>query len=167
MQKVSCHIALFRNNNQEILLTLRSDFPIWVLPAGQAKANETIEDVVIREVLEETGLNIRPNKTVAIYESPDKQIKKVLLRGDILSGEMSLSNETRDIKWFDVNKLPFSMLRFEAMRIKDALSDNKEVLQKEFKINMAEELGYFSKSPFTFLNVLISYTFSRLHKLLS
>lgn len=167
MQKVSCHIALFRNNNQEILLTLRRDFPIWVLPGGQAKANETIEDVVIREVLEETGLNIKPSKTIAFYESPDKKIKKVLLKGDILSGEMTLSNETKDIKWFDVNKLPFSMLRFEAMRIKDALSDIEEVLQKEFKINIAEELRYFSKKPFTFLNVLISYSFSKLRNLLS
>ena len=166
MEKVSCHIALFRKNNQEILLTLRRDFPIWVLPGGQAKANETIKDVVIREVLEETGLNIRPNKAIAFYESPDKKIRKVLFTGEILSGTMSLSNETKDIKWFDINTLPFSMLRFETIRIKDALNDNKKVLQKEFKINIAEELEHFSKKPFTFMTVLISYTFSKLRKLL-
>ena len=59
MPKTSCHVALFRNNKQEILLTLRRDYPVWVMPGGRKNKDETNEETAVREVFEETGLRIK------------------------------------------------------------------------------------------------------------
>ena len=41
-----------------ILLQERSDFGVWGLPGGNAEEGENLESVVVREVKEETGLDV-------------------------------------------------------------------------------------------------------------
>lgn len=55
-------MAIFDNDNN-ILLTRRAKrmkiFPsAWVLPGGHIDNEESLEDGVVREILEETGINI-------------------------------------------------------------------------------------------------------------
>lgn len=65
---------------EDILLLLRRDDKVegnkWGLPAGKRELNEKLEDAVLREICEETGLNLAPaevhyfNKVYVKY--PDK-----------------------------------------------------------------------------------------------
>ena len=48
-----------RREGVEIALVGRSHAGIWALPKGTPKPGETIEQVAIREVQEETGLKVR------------------------------------------------------------------------------------------------------------
>lgn len=48
--------GILTNQNNEILLQLRSDKKLWGLPGGAIEKGESVERAAIREVLEETGI---------------------------------------------------------------------------------------------------------------
>jgi 8-oxo-dGTP diphosphatase len=60
---------IFRRDS--ILLVQRARDPLkgyWSLPGGLIESGETIEAALKREVLEETGLSVRPKKMFEIFE---------------------------------------------------------------------------------------------------
>ncbi|MGA3044907.1 MAG: NUDIX hydrolase [Bryobacteraceae bacterium] len=58
-------------NRDKILLVERGKQPLkgyWSLPGGVLEAGETLEQGIVREVREETGLEVRPLKVLEIFE---------------------------------------------------------------------------------------------------
>jgi 8-oxo-dGTP diphosphatase len=49
---------------------------MWALPGGFVELRETVEEAVRREVLEETGLSVRPVGLVGVYSGPDRDPRK-------------------------------------------------------------------------------------------
>ena len=47
-------------NGVEVVLCRRNDPPLWALPKGTPEAGETREQTAVREVTEETGLEVEP-----------------------------------------------------------------------------------------------------------
>ena len=43
----------------------------WSLPGGRVEAGETLEDAIIREVKEETGIAVEVNKLLYVCDKPD------------------------------------------------------------------------------------------------
>lgn len=63
--------AIIRDHAGRILLQQRSDYGDWGLPGGGMEPGESIEETMIREVKEETGLD------VSSYElHPSTQVRK-------------------------------------------------------------------------------------------
>lgn len=66
--------AAFIEDDGKLLLLRRGDEPFkasWNLPAGYAEADEAPVDTVVREVFEETGLSVEPERLVAVYYFDD------------------------------------------------------------------------------------------------
>ncbi|MGD1996233.1 MAG: NUDIX domain-containing protein [Anaerolineae bacterium] len=63
--------AVITDRQGRVLLERRSDFPWWGLPGGILERGERLEDCLVREVKEETGLEVRPEHLVGVYSSPD------------------------------------------------------------------------------------------------
>ncbi|AAT55458.1 NUDIX domain protein [Bacillus anthracis str. Vollum] len=63
--------AIIVNENNEILLQLRTDFNRWGIIGGALEYNETLEDALKREVYEETGLIIKNPELFRTYSGPD------------------------------------------------------------------------------------------------
>lgn len=58
-----------------ILLVRRGRPPYrgrWALPGGFVELDETVEQAVTRELLEETGLRAQPSAIVGVYSGPDR-----------------------------------------------------------------------------------------------
>ena len=55
---------------RRVLLTQREDFAVWCLPGGAADPNEQPDVAAIREVREETGLEIHLTRLVAVISRP-------------------------------------------------------------------------------------------------
>jgi mutator protein MutT len=58
-------------NRDKILLVERGKEPLkgyWSLPGGVLETGETLEQGVVREVREETGLEVKPVKVLEIFE---------------------------------------------------------------------------------------------------
>jgi len=49
---------------------------MWALPGGFVELRETVEEAVVRELHEETGLIARPWKLVGVYSGPDRDPRK-------------------------------------------------------------------------------------------
>lgn len=59
--------AIIRDGKGRILLQKRSDYGDWGLPGGAMNPGESIEETMIREVKEETGLSIKEYSFYSVY----------------------------------------------------------------------------------------------------
>ena len=62
---------IFERTTGKILLTRREDNGRWCLPGGGMDPGESAAEACVREVFEETGLQVKATKLVGIYTSPD------------------------------------------------------------------------------------------------
>ncbi|WP_449603873.1 NUDIX domain-containing protein [Paenibacillus sp. Marseille-Q9583] len=62
--------AIIRDSRGRILLQQRSDYGDWGLPGGGMNPGETIQETMIREVIEETGLSVKDCEFYAVYSGP-------------------------------------------------------------------------------------------------
>ncbi|MFH1441385.1 MAG: macro domain-containing protein [Candidatus Omnitrophota bacterium] len=65
--------AIIELNKDEIVIVQRSNPPFgWALPGGFIDYGETLEQAVIREAKEETGLDIKDIKQLGTYSDPNR-----------------------------------------------------------------------------------------------
>jgi ADP-ribose pyrophosphatase YjhB (NUDIX family) len=100
----------------EILLTRRSDNGRWCLPGGHFEPGEAISETAVRETKEETGLDVEIVRLVGVYSDPNRlleyadgnqfQIVAVHFEGRVVGGELTLSDELAEARWFTLDRLP-------------------------------------------------------------
>lgn len=99
--------VLFNPERTHVLLIKRRDVPVWVLPGGGMDLGELAQDAIIREILEETGLTVKADRLVGVYTPLNRLARKTKLYECMpISGELSLSNETKGISFFPIDSLP-------------------------------------------------------------
>ncbi len=126
--KIDTRAAIFKNN--KILLTHENN-GTWSLPGGWCDVLESVKSNTIKEVKEETGLDVNTIKVIAIQDRNKHNkpiyaygICKVFILCDIVGGEFKENIETTEIKYFSLNELP-SNLAIE--------KTNKEQIEMCFK----------------------------------
>ena len=81
---------------------------LWNNPGGRLDAGESIEECAKREVREETGLNVKIKRLIAVFIYND--VHKYIYETEILGGELKIpEEEIKDAKWFtmdEIKKLP-------------------------------------------------------------
>ena len=99
--------------DKKILLIKRKNEPFkgkWALPGGFVEYGEKVEDAVVREVYEETGLKTKIRDIVGIYSDPNRDPRghtvTVVYFLDIQGGELKSSDDASDAKFFDLKDLP-------------------------------------------------------------
>ena len=97
----------------EILLIKRKNDPYkgnWALPGGFVEYQEKVEDSVIREVFEETGLKTKIIELFGVYSDPKRDprghtITLVYLIQKI-SGQLEGKDDASEAKFFNLSNLP-------------------------------------------------------------
>ena len=84
----------------------------WAQPGGFLEADETVIQGAVRETREETGLIIAPTDIVGIYPQPRAAVVIVVYRADILGGEMVVTEETLEVRAFEIDELPWDGIGF-------------------------------------------------------
>lgn len=104
-----------------ILLTKREDFEIWCLPGGSVEVGESVAAAAIREVREETGLEIALQRLVGIYSRPNWNSHTVAFAARRVSGTpRPQASEVLDLGFFDPDDLPI-LVPWHPQPIRDGL----------------------------------------------
>ena len=100
----------------------RADNGRWEPPGGVLELDESITDGVIREVREETGLDVRPLALTGVYKNMNRAIVALVFRCDIVAGQAHTSDEARELAWLTPDELAvFPMDDAYRVRLLDAL----------------------------------------------
>jgi mutator protein MutT len=112
--------AIILNENNEILLQLRTDFNRWGIIGGALEYNETLEDAVKREVFEETGLTVKNVELFRTYSGPD--FFQIYPNGDQVHGVLVIyicrefqgelvcdQTESKELRFFPLDELPSNL----------------------------------------------------------
>lgn len=96
-----------------LLLVRRAFEPwkgMWALPGGMVGEGETVEEAAVREVREETGLDVRLGGLVGVFSDPQRdprgRVVSIAYSAVVEGGKMRGSRETTEVKWFPVTELP-------------------------------------------------------------
>jgi mutator protein MutT len=87
--------AIIRDHAGRILLQQRSDYGDWGLPGGGMEPGESIEETMIREVKEETGLDVSSYELASIYTG--EKMKYTYPDGNEVVFVMFLFNVTAEL----------------------------------------------------------------------
>src|SRR6266487_7072061 len=80
--------ALIFDDEGRILLGHRRDVNWWNLPGGGMEAGETVDEALLREVYEETRLEVEVGQLVGVYSKPQKQEVVLTFRCRIIGGTL-------------------------------------------------------------------------------
>src|SRR6185295_5359171 len=99
--------VVFSPDRTSVLLILRRDVPVWVLPGGGIDPGESPEQASVREILEETSLSVKVERLVGTYIPINRLAKRTnLYECSFVSGSLRRSDETRDARFFSLDQLP-------------------------------------------------------------
>lgn len=104
------------NSRGQILLEKRSDCGWWGLPGGRIEPGESVIQAALREVKEETGLEVEIIQLLGVYSEPTGRIVTfpdnvvhlvdIVVVARIISGELRCSIESEQLQFFEPTTLP-------------------------------------------------------------
>ena len=109
--------TLVFNNKNELLLNLRSDTNNWGIPGGSKELNETLEECAIRELKEETNINVNDLELITVLSGKEYYFKYpkedeldcviVLYKVSDYDGELNINDgESKKLEFFSLDNMP-------------------------------------------------------------
>lgn len=130
--------AIF-NERGEILLQRRKDVDRWCIISGHVEFGETVEQAILREVMEEVNVDAKITRFIGIYSSPlsqtyhyeQRSVQYVTSYFEVhVPGEIDLSfsnEETGELRFFPVTGLPQELAQINEHWLSDVLDKSHRV----------------------------------------
>lgn len=111
--------AVVADAEGRILLQRRRDNDLWALPGGGMEMGDSLPGTAVREVKEETGLEVEITGLVGTYTDPrhiiaytDGEVRRqfnVCFTARVTGGELAISDESTELRFVapgDIESLP-------------------------------------------------------------
>ena len=103
-------------DGDQILLVERGREPLkgfWSLPGGAVETGEPLEDAIVREVLEETGLHVIPTQVAVIFEriirdsngTAEYHYLLIDYLCEVRSGKLCAGDDSNCARWYPLSDL--------------------------------------------------------------
>lgn len=110
---LNCAGALIIRDDR-ILFQRRTDNGKWGLIGGLLEMNETYEQAALREIREETGLEVKLDSFLGIFHNHDMvwsngdtaHVISAMFTAHIVSGEMRIDEESLELRFFGKEEIP-------------------------------------------------------------
>lgn len=102
-------VAVVVGKEGKVLLTKRNHEPgmgLWSFPSGYMDAGEKAELAGVREVKEETNLDVRIDQLLGVYSEEGSPVVLIVYGGSPLGGEPAPGPEAEAVGFFDPTDLP-------------------------------------------------------------
>ncbi len=116
----------------KIVLIKRAESPfkgLYAIPGGFVEYGENVEDAAVREMKEETGLDVKLLGIIGVYSKPDRDprghVVSIAYLAEAVGGSLKPSTETKEVKAFKIDEVPENL----AFDHKDILEDGVENMQ--------------------------------------
>ena len=115
------------NGDGRLLAIQRRDNGHWEPPGGLVEPGESLHETLVREVREETGLQVEPGQLSGVYQNVPRDIVAVVFRCLPLMGELKHSHESASVAWLTTAEVSAHMDPAYAVRLLDALQPGPAV----------------------------------------
>lgn len=110
-----------------VLVVRRRDNGAWQAPGGVLELDETPEDGVAREVVEETGLAVVVEELTGVYKNLARGVVALVFRCRPVGNEIHPTDEASEVRWMTRDEVRAAMVPAFAIRVFDAFSDRPHV----------------------------------------
>ncbi len=104
--------GIIKNENDEILILKRhpqsrTDPEMWELPGGKVEKGEFFDDALVREIKEETDLDVEVGDFAEAVQNDysHKRTVQLIMYLDNVKGDVKISDEHTDWMWADLEKI--------------------------------------------------------------
>ena len=104
--------GIIRNSDGEILIVKRhpksrTDPEMWELPGGKVERGEHFADALVREIKEETNLNVKVGDFCEAIQNdyPHKRTVQLMMYLDDVEGSVEISDEHTQFKWASMSEI--------------------------------------------------------------
>ncbi|MGI5184014.1 NUDIX hydrolase [Dactylosporangium sp. CA-152071] len=113
--------AVVTDDGGRVLVIQRRDNGAWEIPGGILELDETPQAGVRREVLEETRVEIEPERLTGIYKTVTAGIVALVFRARLVAGTPAATDEAAAVDWWTADQVTAGMSEVFAVRTLDAL----------------------------------------------
>ena len=93
----------------KVLMVKRGNQPgigLWSMPGGYVDRGEVVEEAAVREVLEETGLEVKVDRLVGLFSKESHPVIVAAYTAREVGGRLQAGPEALDVGFFSLDDLP-------------------------------------------------------------
>jgi 8-oxo-dGTP pyrophosphatase MutT (NUDIX family) len=114
-----------KDDHGQVLIIQRADNDQWEIPGGIVGLDEELHAALLREIQEETGLQVRVGRLTGVYKNMSLGIVALVFECEPAGGQLQTSEESTDVRWIDPRQLPELVGDRIRVRIEDALVNDR------------------------------------------